>query len=655
MSTTQIAPGRQATTPPAQPVGSGGFEESWLGSIIGEMPAWAISLCVHFIILLVLGSLSIAVEKISKPELTTFIEEEEEVLPEEYKFNSTLVDTLGNESDTNLAGPSMAAAQTLGADNHREREERLEETILQPEIPVVDTLPEPNEADLAMQFDAVGSTEHPGGTEGAMDRLTMEIAASLREKRTLVVWLFDESLSVNKRRDEIADRFENVYRQLGLMNADSQNPLKTAVASFGKDYHLITEEPTSEIGELVEKVRQIPADKSGDENVFTAVNNVYRKFLPYRRNKGQKHNVMVFIVTDERGDDYQNIEAVIKNMARNSMRVYCVGNAAVFGREKGQIEHTWEFEGEEITQRLTADQGPETVRAERLQLPFWTGDRGNLGQMSSGYGPYALTRLCTETGGMYLIAEESLGRRFDPGIMRDYLPDYRPIRLYDGQLTKNAAKKALVMAAQKTRVEDIPRPQRVFMANNDNVLRQQIDEAQKPLADLEYKLRGLYNVIAAGEKHRSKLDTPRWRASYDLAMGRILSLLVRAHGYNAVLADMKSSPKTFEKKGSNQWRLNPSEKILGGPAVRKLHKQATQYLTRVIEEHPGTPWALIAEVELSEPMGWDWKEARIAVASNNGRPGGNNQNRPQFAPEEERRRREMRAKAKRRAMSVPKL
>jgi hypothetical protein len=619
--------------------------------MLGGMPAWAISLCVHLIILLALASISVAVQQVQDSSLTTFIDEEE-VRPEEYKFSSTVVDAVGNESDTNVAGPSLAAAQNVGADNHRELEQRLEETALQPEIPIVESMPTPNEADLVKQFDAVGSTEHTGGTEGAMDRLTMEIAASLRERKTLVVWLFDESLSVHKRRDEISDRFENVYRQLGLMDVNSKNALKTAAASFGAKYTLLTSEPTTDVDAVAKKVRKIQPDKSGTENVFTAVNNVYKKFLPWRRKKGQIHNVMVIVVTDERGDDYQQLEQIIRNMARNSMRVYCVGNAAVFGREKGLIEHTWEFEGESITRRLPADQGPETVAAERLQLPFWAGDRGNLSQMSSGYGPYALTRLCTETGGMYLIAEESLGRHFDQNIMRDYAPDYRPISRYQKQLATNKAKGALNKAAKMTQVGEIPEPQRVFLATSDTVLRQQITEAQKPLSDLVYKLQGLQTTIASGEKDRDKLDTPRWRASYDLAMGRIFAMMVRAHGYNSVLADMKSSPKSFEKEGSNQWRLKSSDKILGGPTVRKLHKQAMKYLTRVIDEHPGTPWALIAEVELSEPMGWDWYETKIKIAANNM---ANNRNRPQFAPEEEQRRQQERQRARRRQMSVPKL
>jgi hypothetical protein len=34
------------------------------------------------------------------------------------------------------------------------------------------------------------------------------------------------------------------------------------------------------------------------------------------------------------------------------------------------------------------------------------------------------------------------------------------------------------------------------------------------------------------------------------------------------------------------------------------------YLKRVMDEHPETPWAFIAELELSTPMGWEWQEIK---------------------------------------------
>jgi hypothetical protein len=83
---------------------------------------------------------------------------------------------------------------------------------------------------------------------------------------------------------------------------------------------------------------------------------------------------------------------------------------------------------------------------------------------------------------------------------------------------------------------------------------------------------------------------------------------VRAFGYNQMLADMKGQPKTFQKRDSNEWRILPSKTINAGQAVKKLEREAATYLKRVIDEHPETPWALLAERELSTPMGWEWHE-----------------------------------------------
>ena len=158
-----------------------------------------------------------------------------------------------------------------------------------------------------------------------------------------------------------------------------------------------------------------------------------------------------------------------------------------------------------------------------------------------------------------------------------------------------------------------------------------------------------------GEADRARESTPRWQAGYDLAMGRVLAMSVRALGYNTVLAEMKSSPKTFEKEGSNQWRLVPSNEINAGPAVKKLKKRASEYLTRVVDGHPGTPWAMLAERELGTPMGWAWEEATMTIPNTGMTGGDNNKKNIQLAREEQRRREMQRKKAMERAKARPKL
>lgn len=636
-----------------------GDDQSLVWSLYDAVPAWGISLLLHACIFLLL--LTITLPEILLPELNlTSSIEKEEVQAEEYVIDSEPTEQLGSMSNLNIQGASAAIAQSKGLDNHREEIRRIESAIVNPKIETIETLTMPSEAETIENIDLTGTTEHPGGTEGAVDRMTLEIAASLRQRRTLPVWLFDESISLEHRREEILARFENVYRQLGLMDdIDTKEALKTGIVGYGKDVHVLVEEPSSDIEELVKAVKTIKSDVSGVENVFTAINMALKQYSPLRRR--MRANMMLIIVTDERGDDfggesYAILEDTVRKLSREGVRVYCIGNSSPFGREKGYVHVKWTApDGTEFEDDLPdADQGPETPLAEGLQLPFWTANAQQLDRMSSGYGPYTLSRLCAETGGIFFVADDTTVRKWDPQIMRQYAPDYRPGLEYRKQLQSNLAKQALIAAAQLAIKEPVPIPQRAFQANNDNILREQITEAQKPLAVLDYFLQRVHEALEVGEKHRDKLDTDRWRAQYDLAMGRILAMRVRAYGYNSLLAEMKSSPKRFEKDGSNQWLLQPSEKIEGGANVRKMHDKALLYLNRIIEEHPDTPWAFLAKIELSEPLGWEWREGQLAIPQM-GNGNGDNARRPVFAPEEEERRRQAQEMQRKKEQFKPKV
>ncbi len=605
---------------------------------LSDTPPWVISCLVHVALLFMLYQITLTTFSEPDPVLDTILTEELEIKPEDFIFDPTRQDYLGNDSQTNVISPSKAAATEAGRNPQKDVDREIESELMAVKKPVTDSIPKPNEAEYLESVNTTGATEYTGGTEGAIDRLTYEIATSLKEKKTLVVWLFDASLSLQERRVAIADRFENIYSQLDQLEVNTDRALKTAVASYGQATHLITPEPVDDVTEIVEAVKNIKADESGRENVFAAVGAVVNKWKSYRT--AMHRNVMVIVVTDERGDDFANMEEVIKETRRLGIRVYCVGNAAPFGREKGYV--TWKYE-DGGTEELPVDSGPETVAAERLRLGFWGTSGRDLERMSAGMGPWAMTRLCAETNGLYLVSAESVGGpQFDPEVMRLYAPDYRPVRIYQEELTKNMAKRALVETAAKTQQTEMISPQLVFVADNDNILRQQITEAQKPAAVFDFSLQQMQTMLEAGEKDREKLTTPRWRASYDLELGRVLALRSRAYGYNIVLADMKSTPKTFQKPGSNRWRLVPSKEIAGGPNVRKIAKKAEDLLKRVIDEHPGTPWAMLAERELSTPMGWEWQEFKDLSAAM--MQNANNDDKPRLELAEEQKKKEQQKK-----------
>ncbi|MCA9016698.1 MAG: VWA domain-containing protein, partial [Planctomycetaceae bacterium] len=421
----------------------------------------------------------------------------------------------------------------------------------------------------------------------------------------------------------------NVYKQLGILEAaEDENSLKTAVAAFGATTQFITKEPVSDIKEVVSQIRSIKEDTTGDENVFGAVGMVSKRWLSYK--KQGRRNMMVIIVTDEAGSDAEaSLEDTILFTKRNGIKCYVVGNASPFGRK--EVMTTFEVDGYKVP--AIAETGPETVMPERIKLPFWGQDDYKFRQLSSGYGPYGLTRLCAETNGIYFITEDTDGVNFEAADMRNYHPDYIAIRDYQKKVEANAAKLALVKTATATQTSKrtLPTPTLTFPASSDNVLRQAITEAQKPVSELDYGLNELQVMLEQGLKDRKKITEPRWRANYDLALGRVLATRVRAFGYNTVLAEMKSNPKPFETKGNNAWRLVPAKDVRSSPSVRKLGKQATDLLNGIIDEHPGTPWAYLAAKELEQPLGWEWKEMKMNLDAQGNRVTKPN---PQFEEEQ---------------------
>jgi hypothetical protein len=117
----------------------------------------------------------------------------------------------------------------------------------------------------------------------------------------------------------------------------------------------------------------------------------------------------------------------------------------------------------------------------------------------------------------------------------------------------------------------------------------------------------MFEILKLGEQDRDQEISPRWRAGYDLAYGRVLAGKVRAEAYNGMLAIAKTKLKFADEK-NNTWVLQPADSIETGSQAKTLAEKAQTYLQRVMAEHPGTPWAMMAEKELANPMGWTWKE-----------------------------------------------
>jgi hypothetical protein len=630
----------------------------------GDTPAWAVSMAFHVAVLLGLSTIVVPPEP-DRPAAITIVQPlaEEPFREIEETVSEEPQETTGAESLDGME-VSVAVARELAP----EPVVRIEA----PEVPAADIrVDQPDEPlnqapllDADVSLPGVAVAEATSGAGGAVDRLTAEIRASLAQRPTVVCWVFDQSVSLAGQRREIAGRLETVFRQLAEGGEPGETELLNMVFAYGEsvspvmvqDGRLTTAgpaKPTREGADVVRAIREIPVDQSGMENTFTAV---AEAALAARRVRisPRDRNVMIIVFTDERGNDEQRADEVAAFCRMNAMRVCVVGVPAPFGREQVQMRFveydTDRYAGDD--QWPVVDQGPETRHPEFVRI---AGGRYDDEPMDSGFGPFSLSKLCAETGGIYFCVHANRDTRgrvaqtapmasrlqyfFDHEVMRAYRPDYVSVAKLDQQIAANRAKRGLLEAARMLAIEPMRAPRRIFPREDDGKLVQLFSDAQKEAAVLAPRIDLLYATLAKGLPDRPKVKEGRWRAGYDLALGRVLAAKIRTDAYNQILANAKAGRK-FANPRNDTWELVGSDDVSNvGSANEKLARLARETLERVVREHPGTPWALFAADELQTPLGYAWRETytgvnapRLADGGGNGNPADDAQRRKLAPP-----------------------
>lgn len=613
-----------------------------------RLPGWLVSFSLHVLILVSLSSIVIDPPPVSAPaivlEQPPEKPEPEIVLePEELAVSEEDFEEIGALSE---AGVSIAEAMSPAAAEISVVPLRAE-TVLETKVrvePVSFEAMGPNQVDQLIEMVAgVNVGVAATGAAGAVDRLSLEIARSLEDAPTCVCWVFDQSVSLAGQRQEIAARLERVFRELQVDEAGGLPAgLTNIVLAYGQRFQFITDRPTAVSAEVVEAIRGIEVDNSGVEQTFTAIQAAAER-LSSLVGSG-RNNAMIVVFTDEVGDDQLLADRVAARCRRLDTPVSVVGVPAPFGRRFIEMKYV-EFDPSYAAAQEWAvvEQGPETLLPEAVRIGSTAvGDEA----VDSGFGPFSLSKLCYQTGGIYIAVHanrEARGRVndrmtaamasrirhfFDPEVMRDYQPDYVSAVKLKQKLAANRAKQALVQAATATNISPMESPQTVFPRKSDGELANLLTLAQRAAAVLQPRIDMLHGMLARGLPDREAIEEKRWQAGFDLAMGRVLAVKVRTDAYNLMLARAKSG-MSFRKKDSDTWVLKPAAEVRVGSQTEKLAEQARAFLERVVQEHPGTPWAFFAERELRVPLGYTWDEIHTGINDPPPpRPAANNNNRP---------------------------
>ncbi|MDZ4687973.1 MAG: vWA domain-containing protein [Planctomycetaceae bacterium] len=491
----------------------------------------------------------------------------------------------------------------------------LTEFDLSPPKPVVQDIPEGQQ--LSDRVVVPGTTgEAMIQLDAALDRVTWEIARHLQERRVLVVWLLDASGSLAGQRVAIQRRLQRIYGELGALEradqfAKQDRPLLTGVVAFGQGATFLTKDPTDDFAEITNAFAAVQNDPSGVENTFSTVSLVMDRWSKYRVDQGRR--ILLVTVTDEAGDDYgPPLDLAIARCRKYGALAYVIGPASPFGKRRGYVPYV--APEDKKTYQLPVDLGPECIAPENVELPFWY-DGPQYGNLSSGFGPYALSRLVKETGGVYFVTNmttmaglATVGT-FDPHLMKAFEPDYRygSSQEFLADLGRHPLRAAVFAAAQysqttKLKASGTPRMSFALQPNN---FRTVLSDAQKTAAITQLAVDStLAQMPPNAEKFYDAEPSLRWRLSFSLNYGRLLAQRVRATEYNAALAELKGQLTEADvAQNVNRLTLRPDRDVHYAGGMQKVAKTAQMHLERVIAEAPGTPWAVLAARELKDGFG----------------------------------------------------
>lgn len=466
------------------------------------------------------------------------------------------------------------------------------------------------------------------GYDAALSRMTSELIRLLRDKPLLVAWLFDESDSMTDDQAEIRANFDKVYQELDALAGQEsrrKQSVMTVVAAFGQQLHYLTAGPTDEVKEIRAAIDRIPVDRSGTENTFQAIGSLFEDFGPKARS--QRRKLVLIVVSDESGDDSANVEQALEKARQAEAVVYFFGREAVFGYPYARVK--WKDPKYGLTHWLRIRRGPETAMPEALQ---WNGFRARWDSFSAGFGPYEQVRLAKETGGVFFLLPSEERALAGPGSRQKRIFDFLDMKQYQPHLVSRAQYERRRNASpfRKTIWDVIVRlnPHLDEQLNirfynysirPQDFRRQGAQEFGKAVRALRLANQAV-QLLESIAPLRSAEESRRWRASYDLLFAQVLAYRVRLFQFLLAMDQHAKSGRMPENSKTNEWDIHHTKRIrppdpqqvqatgVDPEELSRQQKDAIRLFEKVIQEHPGTPWAQRAEFELSQGFGIEFVE-----------------------------------------------
>ncbi len=471
-------------------------------------------------------------------------------------------------------------------------------------------------------------TNSVGEVGEALDQIAREILRHLSQHRLTVVWMFDESESMRDDQKAIKSKFDRVVNELKINAPDdgppgqgkagngkkTGPPLDHAIVGFGDDVHFEQEKPTTDINLIGKAIDRLRIDSTGKENTMSALVKVIGH---YDNLINTDRRLLIVLATDESGDDGDYVEEARQAALKNKVPVYIIGRQSLLGTDHLTIAYVDPVTKD--TYWVPIKRGPETADVEALQ---YDGLHGRWDEIPSGFAPYELARIAKDTGGIYFLlpSEEELRIRkrekaYSIQTLKEYVPDYESRKAYADRRSKSELRQTLreVIAITK----DFPYRHHYSVIPQEMLL--QVDQELPIVTDRLNALIAIEKRLRGIEKSRDREPEKRWQAAYDLMLAQVVIYQIKAYEYRANLQEMATKVPKSKMTPSPEltvlWSLDHNREALAPKdKTEKVYAEALRLCKRVIERHPQTPWADLAQDEIDRGFSikrteWDHKHS----------------------------------------------
>src|SRR5262249_52682370 len=143
-----------------------------------------------------------------------------------------------------------------------------------------------------------------------------------------------------------------------------------------------------------------------------------------------------------------------------------------------------------------------------------------------------------------------------------------------------------------------------FQGGNNEKIKAAIFQEQKKPARILAELTERIDELRKAGAQRSQEPSPRWQAHYDYVLAEVLARTAYVSEYNLMLGKIrKDELPELQPKVHTGWRLASSEKLQSPKDIKDLAAESQKLFAKVIHDHPGTPWEVLAKRERLTALG----------------------------------------------------